>query len=94
MGESMAITLPVVLVTAAPLSLGHAPTPSSGVTPSSSTTPPQLAAADLQKLAEAVVTIIQQNPSQNGDPPNPITTGRTVRAPLKGQHSQRSALLA
>jgi len=90
MGESFAITLPVVSVTAVPPSPGYTPTPSSSIASSSSTAPLQLAVADLQKLAEAVVMTVYQNTSQNGDPPNLITTSRTVRVPLKGQYSQHS----
>ena len=60
--------------------------------PSSSTTPSQLAPADLQKMAEAVARIIRQDTSQSGsgNPPNPMTTGGATGEtgasnPLEGQ---------
>ena len=81
----------VATITAAPLSSGIVLTSRTGA-PSPSTTPSQLAPADLQKMAEAVARIIRQDTSQSesGNPLNPITTGRATGEtgasnPLEGQ---------
>jgi len=88
--STVIITSTVVAVTtvAAPL-LEVVPSSSGFVAPLPNSSSPQLAEADLQRMAEAIARIIRREDSQPGNlnPLNLITTGVTVGAPnpLEGQ---------